>query len=102
MKKAEIAITVFVVLTLVIGIAFADSMAQNCVCASCGVKCGSPHKKGVCIYYPKANEQPAELNLDNCLAFNGCIEKGKICIINGTACCAGTTCKGKFPNTYCN
>jgi len=54
-------------------------------------------------FYPsKANEQPAELNLDNCLAVNGCIEKGKICIINGTACCAGTTCKGKFPNTYCN
>jgi hypothetical protein len=34
-----------------------------------------------------------------------CIEKGKICTLNGdvigSPCCAPYKCKGKFPNTYC-
>jgi hypothetical protein len=32
---------------------------------------------------------------------NNCIEKDLTCILNGTPCCAPYSCKGKFPNTYC-
>jgi hypothetical protein len=31
----------------------------------------------------------------------GCIECGQICVLGGTPCCDPCTCKGKFPNTYC-
>jgi hypothetical protein len=30
-----------------------------------------------------------------------CIAKGQTCVLNGTPCCAGTSCQGNFPNTYC-
>jgi hypothetical protein len=31
-----------------------------------------------------------------------CIAHGGTCVINGTPCCnAGDSCKGTFPNTYC-
>ncbi len=30
-----------------------------------------------------------------------CIAKGGVCVLNGTPCCAGTRCQGKFPNTSC-
>jgi len=30
-----------------------------------------------------------------------CIAKGNPCVINGTACCAGSSCQGTFPNTSC-
>ena len=30
-----------------------------------------------------------------------CIDKGQVCTINGTPCCAPNYCKGKFPNTTC-
>lgn len=30
-----------------------------------------------------------------------CISKGAACVLNGTPCCPGTSCQGKFPNTYC-
>jgi hypothetical protein len=37
----------------------------------------------------------------NLTAGASCIEQGLTCILNGTPCCAPYTCKGKFPNTYC-
>ena len=30
-----------------------------------------------------------------------CISKGAACVLNGTPCCPGASCQGKFPNTYC-
>jgi hypothetical protein len=31
-----------------------------------------------------------------------CIEHGQACVLNGTPCCnAADSCKGTFPNTYC-
>ncbi len=30
-----------------------------------------------------------------------CISKGAACVLNGTPCCPGASCRGKFPNTYC-
>ena len=42
-----------------------------------------------------------ELVAFNTVVANSCIEKGLICILNGTPCCSPYKCKGKFPNTYC-
>lgn len=30
-----------------------------------------------------------------------CIPRGQTCVINGTPCCAGASCQGQFPYTYC-
>lgn len=30
-----------------------------------------------------------------------CIDQGQTCVLGGTPCCGTLTCKGKFPNTYC-
>jgi hypothetical protein len=30
-----------------------------------------------------------------------CIPRGQTCVVNGTPCCAGSTCQGKFPYTSC-
>ena len=30
-----------------------------------------------------------------------CISRGAVCVLNGTPCCPGASCQGKFPNTYC-
>ena len=30
-----------------------------------------------------------------------CIEQGLQCTLNGTPCCSPYSCKGTFPNTYC-
>jgi hypothetical protein len=76
----------------------------NCVCAECNRKCGTGHEKW-CSYNPKPKSKEAQ----RCLLaaspispfITACIEKNQICVLNGTPCCEGLTCKGKFPNTYC-
>ncbi|MHB1955018.1 MAG: hypothetical protein ACYCOU_14875 [Sulfobacillus sp.] len=40
------------------------------------------------------------LPLRRALAQN-CIGPGETCILNGTPCCAGYSCRGRFPNTTC-
>lgn len=40
------------------------------------------------------------LPLRRALAQN-CIGPGQACVLNGTPCCAGYSCRGRFPNTTC-
>jgi hypothetical protein len=79
------------------------NLQQNCVCAYCNKPCGSGHESW-CIYKPKAKPPIANdlvtLNINTGLSAN-CIEKDLQCTLNGTPCCAPYSCKGKFPNTYC-
>lgn len=30
-----------------------------------------------------------------------CVQKDQACTVNGTPCCDGLSCKGRFPNTTC-
>jgi hypothetical protein len=45
---------------------------------------------------------PAHRNVLHTRVAQSCIAHGGTCVINGTPCCNATdSCKGTFPNTYC-
>jgi hypothetical protein len=85
----------------------AAKCANNCLngVSGCVRKCEAKNKKsentgdGTVGYLLLADNSAARGN--NIALGANCIEKGLQCTLNGTACCAPYSCKGKFPNTYC-
>lgn len=118
-KRSLVLVTVIAVVCM-FSIAYAAS--YNGLCTKCGhewTSTSAPTKCPKCgnigITYNKtssinttdgskvqscaANDFVAGDN--NIVLAANCIEKGDACILNGTPCCPGSDCKGKFPNTYC-
>jgi len=51
---------------------------------------------------PHMTYAPAHKNVLHTRVAQSCIAHGSTCTINGTPCCNATdSCKGTFPNTYC-
>lgn len=53
-------------------------------------------------YVAETSYAPWHKNVLHVRVAQSCTEHGQACVLNGTPCCSSAdTCKGKFPNTYC-
>ena len=98
MKKIGLVICVFTILALLSGVALAGQN-QNVAAAAAGKSVSTAPEAGNKMDSCTAND--SAIGNNNILLADSCINQGYACVLNGTPCCAPYSCKGKFPNTYC-